>query len=355
MLTYNVLFYETFWYKKYIDKHPLTIHAFGIDTEIMKPKPKINQIYNYLTIGEPASYKRHELFLSKNGKKAIIGDFSQYEKQVAENYKKNDCVIINFIPYKLLADYYCKAKIVFIPANTGGGGERAILEARSCGAKIEICEDNPKLKELVYSPIWSHYYYANKLDKGIKKVFNIKIPDNEILCSNRIMAGIDSFHNGNFIIKGDENVSIGSYCAIGENVKIITSNHDYNFPAIQGTLYHKAFNKSHPGESQKPPNKERTKGDVVIGNDVWIGDDVTILSGVSIGDGACIASKSLISRDVEPYSIVGGVPAKILKYRYNAMTIEKLLRHKWWNKSFDEIKNSKDFFFTNLNNNSSES
>jgi acetyltransferase-like isoleucine patch superfamily enzyme len=81
-----------------------------------------------------------------------------------------------------------------------------------------------------------------------------------------------------------------------------------------------------------------TKGDVVIGNDVWIGYEALILSGVKIGDGAVIAARSVVSRDVEPYSIVGGTPAKHLRYRFSPEMIEELLKIAWWNWSFEEIR-----------------
>ena len=74
-----------------------------------------------------------------------------------------------------------------------------------------------------------------------------------------------------------------------------------------------------------------TRGDVIIGNDVWIADNVTIMSGVRIGDGAVIACNSHVVKDVEPYSIVGGNPAKFIKHRFTQEQIECLLKIKWWN------------------------
>jgi acetyltransferase-like isoleucine patch superfamily enzyme len=74
-----------------------------------------------------------------------------------------------------------------------------------------------------------------------------------------------------------------------------------------------------------------TKGDVIIGNDVWIGYGVTILSGVTIGDGAVIGACSVVTKDVPPYAIAGGNPARIVRYRFDEETIKKLLEIRWWN------------------------
>jgi len=84
----------------------------------------------------------------------------------------------------------------------------------------------------------------------------------------------------------------------------------------------------------------RYKGDIVIGNDVWIGYGVTILSGVTIGDGAIVAANSCVVKDVPPYSIVGGVPAKVIKYRFDDETIGKLLKIRWWDWDEQKIRDS---------------
>lgn len=82
------------------------------------------------------------------------------------------------------------------------------------------------------------------------------------------------------------------------------------------------------------------KGDTVIGNDVWIGEKSIILPGVEIGDGAIIAAGSVVTKNVEPYSIVGGIPAKLIKYRFNKDTIKKLISIKWWDWSDTDIFNA---------------
>jgi virginiamycin A acetyltransferase len=80
------------------------------------------------------------------------------------------------------------------------------------------------------------------------------------------------------------------------------------------------------------------KGDIVIGNDVWIGYDALIMSGVHIGDGAIIGSRAVVTRDVKPYEVVGGIPAKVIKKRFNEDIIKELLNIRWWNADILKIK-----------------
>jgi len=125
---------------------------------------------------------------------------------------------------------------------------------------------------------------------------------------------------------------IGKYCSIGTNVTIfLGSEHrtdwvsTYPFPS----LWEEASSISgHPS----------TKGDVVIGNDVWIGFGATILSGVTIGDGAAIGACSVVPQDVPSYAIAAGNPARVIQYRFNEETIQKLLRIKWWDWPDEKVK-----------------
>lgn len=80
------------------------------------------------------------------------------------------------------------------------------------------------------------------------------------------------------------------------------------------------------------------KGDIISGNDVWIGYEAVILSGVTIGDGAIIGSRAVVTKDVSPYTIVGGVPAKPIRRRFDNKTITKLLKLEWWDWSEERIK-----------------
>lgn len=89
------------------------------------------------------------------------------------------------------------------------------------------------------------------------------------------------------------------------------------------------------GQGERPTYRkfDYTPNPVTIGNDVWIGEDVTLGHGVTIGDGAVVASNSIVTRDVPPYSVVGGVPAKTIRPRFDEETTNDLLRSSWWNYS----------------------
>ncbi|MFO1405034.1 MAG: CatB-related O-acetyltransferase [Azonexus sp.] len=86
--------------------------------------------------------------------------------------------------------------------------------------------------------------------------------------------------------------------------------------------------------------------DVEIGNDVWVGRDALILAGVNIGDGAVIAARSVVTSDVPPYAIVGGTPAKVIRYRFDDEVISSLLKLKWWNMPESILRDNRDIFFS---------
>jgi acetyltransferase-like isoleucine patch superfamily enzyme len=135
---------------------------------------------------------------------------------------------------------------------------------------------------------------------------------------------------------GSSKLTIGNFCSISDNVKIVLgANHrtdwvtTYPFGHQNTNIFNKFNGFGHPS----------TKGDVIIGNDVWIGEGAKIMSGVTIGDGAVIANNSHIVKNVEPYSVVGGNPAKFIKYRFTKQQIEQLLQIKWWLWDDDKINN----------------
>jgi acetyltransferase-like isoleucine patch superfamily enzyme len=129
-------------------------------------------------------------------------------------------------------------------------------------------------------------------------------------------------------------LSIGQFCSIADGLVVFLGGnhrHDwittYPFGHIETEIFTAFTGEGHPS----------TNGNVLIGNDVWIGANATIMSGVSIGDGACIAAHSLITKNVEPYSIYGGNPAKLIRYRFEQDYIDSLLELKWWDLPEDVI------------------
>jgi len=156
------------------------------------------------------------------------------------------------------------------------------------------------------------------------------------------LGGIENFENNVkylFDFIGDKLI-IGKYCSIATGVTFIMNGGNHltesvsSFPfAIFGEDWSDAMEgKSYP-----------TKGNTAVGNDVWIGYNAIIMPGVTIGDGAIIAANSTVTKDVEPYSIVGGNPAKEIKKRFSDKKIIELLELQWWNWSSGKITENLDW------------
>jgi chloramphenicol O-acetyltransferase type B len=126
-------------------------------------------------------------------------------------------------------------------------------------------------------------------------------------------------------------LSLGAFCSIAPGVQVLLGGE--HRPDWVTTF---PFTALWPGAANLPGHP-RTKGDVTIGNDVWIGTEALILSGVSIGDGAVVAARSVVAVDIEPYSIVAGVPARLIRKRFDDATIARLLAIAWWEWSDEAI------------------
>lgn len=175
-LKYDVLFYETKWYRPQINFHPNIVQAFGVNTDIYFPIKDIAlpQVWDYLGVGAFAKWKRWEKMKDKKGMRLVIGEYQlgneTESNEIVTDLIKNGVVVSGFMAPFDLSNMYQWARTVYIPADIYGGGERAVLEARSCGRMVEIEDDNPKLKELLTCPIPSHVDYAKKLKQGILSV-----------------------------------------------------------------------------------------------------------------------------------------------------------------------------------------
>ena len=153
---------------------------------------------------------------------------------------------------------------------------------------------------------------------------------------------VDNFEKNvkyHFDFIGDKLI-IGKFCMIASDVTFIMNgaNHltdaisTYPFAIFGGNWANAMEGKSYP-----------SKGDTIIGNDVWIGHKVTIMPGIKVGDGSIIATNSTVIKDVEPFSVVGGNPAKEIKKRFTETQISKLLKLQWWNWDIERITSNIHF------------
>jgi chloramphenicol O-acetyltransferase type B len=133
-------------------------------------------------------------------------------------------------------------------------------------------------------------------------------------------------------------LKIGKFCSIASGVSIMIGG---EHPPDWITTYpFSAFFNNQVHKYTSPSTAERKNKDVVIENDVWLGKDCTIMSGVKVSNGAIIGNKALVTKDVPPYAIVGGVPAKIIKMRFEKHIVDSLLQIKWWDWEDEKILNA---------------
>lgn len=173
-------------------------------------------------------------------------------------------------------------------------------------------------------------FYSQKTSK-VEFLFYTR----DIYKDTKFNIGDYTYGNPKILFENEEsNLHIGKFCSIANGVTIfLGGNHRTDWI----TTY--PFNVLHTDfpAARNVVGHPSTKGDVTIGHDVWIGKGATILSGVTIGDGAVIAAESVVSKDVGPYEIWGGNPARLLKKRFDESQIQRLLEIKWWDWSIDEI------------------
>ncbi|WP_163444769.1 CatB-related O-acetyltransferase [Flavobacterium columnare] len=136
-----------------------------------------------------------------------------------------------------------------------------------------------------------------------------------------------------FDFTGDKLI-IGKFCMIASGVKFIMNGANHLTEAISAYPF-AIF--GHDWQDAMEGKSYPTKGDTLIGNDVWIGHNATIMAGVTIGDGAIIATNATVTKDVAPYTIVGGNPAQLIRKRFSDEVIELLLEKQWWHWDIEKI------------------
>lgn len=148
---------------------------------------------------------------------------------------------------------------------------------------------------------------------------------------------------GPITLKGPAPIAIGSFCAIGAGVSIISGDHPISRPAVQYSLVRKRG--WDDGEALGAAA-------ISIGSDCWVGDGATILRGVTIGNGCVVAAGSVVTKSFGDFQIIGGVPAQIIRSRFNNETIELLRQVEWWSWSEAKIDRNREFFTSSLENSS---
>ncbi len=156
--------------------------------------------------------------------------------------------------------------------------------------------------------------------------FKKRYPNYSIGTGSYGLPIVHDYHEGSTL-------KIGNYCSIADNVQIfLGGQHRIDWVSSY------PFSQFYQMDSEFNKNTSVSRGDVIIGSDVWLCANCTILSGVTIGHGAVIANGAVISRDVEPYAVMAGNPAKLIKWRFDEPIRADLLESKWWEWPEDEVK-----------------
>lgn len=169
------------------------------------------------------------------------------------------------------------------------------------------------------------------------------------LVANKYKKNIGEYTYGNPLILDwgeGANLYIGKFYSIADNVVIFLGGEHRTEWITTYPFSAQVFNLEWP-EANQIKGHPKTKGDVVIGNDVWIGYKTTILSGIKIGDGAVVGTQSVVTKNVDPYTIVAGNPAKLIRKRFDDKIIKKLLQLKWWNWPINKIKENIHILLSN--------
>ena len=192
-----------------------------------------------------------------------------------------------------------------------------------------------KLKNIVQDFVLKTEYDLKKFFVGLlpngnyKNELLFKIYTNKMKKTNPVnrlkcKVGKNTYCSKSIDVQNPE-TTIGSFCSIAQNVMIGPSEHPLNYLSSSPCFYTSMF-----GWRNRKCNYKIIADPCHIGNDVWIGHGVFIKAGVNVGDGAVIAAGAVVVKDIPPYAIVGGVPAKVIRYRFSEEQIKALLELKWW-------------------------
>lgn len=176
--------------------------------------------------------------------------------------------------------------------------------------------------------------------KNVVSGANIEIGDYTIY--NDFVHDPRDFERSNVLyhypVNGDR-LKIGKFCSIACGAKFLFTSGNHSLRSLS-TYTFPIFFEEWGLDAKDICSAWDNKGDIVIGNDVWIGYEALILSGVTVGDGAIIGSRAVVTKNVPPYTIVGGVPAKPIRRRFDGAVIERLEKLRWWDWDIETIRRS---------------
>lgn len=186
------------------------------------------------------------------------------------------------------------------------------------------------LKSVKLALVRWHIRYRNKsLKLGKSSIYNCKFGFHNIVYDNTLMVNVSI---GDYTYIGGEskifNTSIGKFCSLGPELRIGLGRHPIHLKSTFPGFY--SEKSSCYGVAKEYDNYEPEYLPIIIGNDVWIGTRAMILDGVRIGDGAIVAAGAVVTKDVPPFAVVAGVPANVIKYRFDQDKIQEMLIEKWW-------------------------
>lgn len=190
----------------------------------------------------------------------------------------------------------------------------------------------------LYDELKSSSERACPLTEESKAECHVRGPFKKWDLKGNISVGSYTSINGFFKARGV--VYIGKYCAFGNEVSLVSGNHKVSMPNQQVWLQQRlGFTKC-----------VESKGPICIAHNVWLGDKVVVLSGVNIGHGAVVGAGAIVTKNVEPFSIVAGNPAKEIGKRFSPEVIKEMLKLSWWDWSFEKMKKNQAFFELNIGN-----
>jgi len=181
----------------------------------------------------------------------------------------------------------------------------------------------------IYGPCKGNIFLKNMIEDPSIEIGEYTYAHMEYLEGERVIRSLVPYSFGN------KRLIIGKFCSIGFGTQFISPYANHQMHSFTTYPFWHIFSQK---ETIEPWLKDaESKGDTVVGNDVWFGRECMILPGIQIGDGAVIAARSVVVQHIPPYAIVGGNPAKIIKYRFDQETVDELLKIQWWNWELSKI------------------